>query len=67
MRVISARGLRAADFTLTRWRALTLESRVETRGTSDPYCVCELAGKAKKAFQTQAHFHLPKGSESGLG
>ncbi|CAK9036669.1 Ras GTPase-activating protein 4 (Calcium-promoted Ras inactivator) (Ras p21 protein activator 4) (RasGAP-activating-like protein 2) [Durusdinium trenchii] len=40
VRITSARGLRAADFTLTRW------------GTSDPYCSCELAGKAKSGFKT---------------
>lgn len=41
VRVTSARGLRAADFTITRW------------GTSDPYCSVELAGKAKSGFKTQ--------------
>jgi len=24
------------------------------RGTSDPYCVCEISGKAKTGFKTQA-------------
>jgi len=41
VRVTSARSLRASDFTLTRW------------GTSDPYCVCEISGKAKTGFKTQ--------------
>ncbi|CAE7942482.1 Mctp2, partial [Symbiodinium sp. KB8] len=40
VRIVSARGLRAADFNLMSW------------GTSDPFCTCEVVGQPGASFKT---------------
>jgi len=40
VRIVSARGLRAADFNLMNW------------GTSDPFCTCEVVGQPGASFKT---------------